>query len=129
MAKRKIISVTLECSSSEIAFSSKTVPEGAVVLGVRTRKGGSGKKGRLGKTLINATAFQSAAMTLKDSEGASIVDELPLEYLEHDSFNSESKGLVLDRSNIDWNTSTIKLYDESAIVATEVIELLFEIEQ
>ena len=128
MGKKRIISVTLEVATPSVAFPANAVTAGLILVSIRTRKGGSGRKSRLGKKLINAATFQSASLTLKDREGNSIIDAMPLEYIEHLSFNNVARGAMVERSDIDWNTSIIEFHDEAAVVAGEVVEFLFETE-
>ena len=128
MGKKRIISVTLEAATPSVAFPANAVTAGLILVSIRTRKGGSGRKTRLGKTLINAATFQSASLTLKDRDGNSIIDAMPLEYIEHLSFNNLARGAMVERSDIDWNTSIVEFHDEAAVVAGEVVEFLFESE-
>lgn len=128
MGKKKYISITIETKSKSVTLPAKAITEGSVLLSIKTRRGGSNKRTRGGKVLVNANAFQSATLTLKDTNQLSIIDYMPLEYIEHQSFNANADGITVNRSDIDWNTSTIDFQDEAAIVNTEVVELLLETE-
>lgn len=100
----------------------ETIPAGAHVVCLRTRRAGANRKTLQGKNIVNDANFEAGSLTLK-RKSVLLLDKLFLEHIERASLATPDKGYPIDLSDIDWQTSYIEVEEGVALNTGNAFEL------
>lgn len=100
----------------------ETIPKGAVIVALHTRRAGANRRTLGGKTIVNDANFDAAAITLKKGS-ENVLEHLHLEHIERASNVTPEQGFPVQLHDIDWNTSFIEVEEGVALNSGNYFEL------